>query len=412
MDNSLYCINLDSSLRVESSGVCRSCCLQKVIYHDENETSFNVKNHTFEEILDNKIRKQIIEDLKNGIKHPACNVCWDEEDAGKRSKREIDNRRFRKIDNQYYREKNFGPSQLDISLSNVCNLKCRTCNIHSSSFWKEETWDLELYDKTKIQGRAQYNDFLSRYTRSFESDSLFWNEFVKNIPNVSSIQFYGGEPFLVKKQWEIIQKIVEMGYDKFISIEYNINGTLLDLSKLQLLKNFKRVNIDFSLDGIHDRLHYLRYPAKHDSIIQNLKTLYNLKDNFKNLTIGVCHTISILNVYYIEEIFNEYNRFVDNIYLNLVHNPEYYCIANIPDNIKFKIISHIQSIPDEIVPQHKSIEVINFMKSHKFNENNWRECWRKTKLHDNYRVQDYVTIFPEYTELCTQDVIFNEIMGK
>lgn len=404
MNKSLYCINLDSSLRIESAGVCRSCCLQKVIYHDENGTSLNVKNHTFEEILDNKVRKQIIEDLKNGIKHPACKVCWDEEDAGKRSKREIDNQRYRK--------KTTGVAQFDISLSNVCNIKCRTCNVQSSSFWKEETWDLELYDKTKIQSRAQYNDFLSKYTKSFEDDSLFWAEFIKNIPNASHIQFYGGEPFLVKRQWDVIEKIVEMGYDKFISVEYNTNGTLLDLSKLELLKNFKHVNIDFSLDGTHDRLHYLRYPAKHDKIIQNLETLHSLKDSFKNLTTGLCHTVSILNVYYIEDVFNEYNRFVDNIYFNLVHDPKYYCIANIPDNIKFKIISHIQSIPNEIIPHHKSIEIINFMKARKFNENDWKECWRRTKLHDNYRVQDYVTVFPEYAELCTQDAIFNEIMGK
>jgi pyruvate-formate lyase-activating enzyme len=401
LDKSLYCINLDTTLRVENSGTCRACCLINTIYTDENDLQLNVKHNTFEEILNSPTRKKILNDLKSGIKNPVCNACWLDEEAGRQSKRQIDNKRIERATS--------GISVLDVSLSNICNLKCRTCDVQKSSFWKEETWDLKLLDNKNIHTREQYNQFLTRFAKSYDDNSLFWKEFEKNIPNLTQFDLYGGEPFLVEKQWDLIKKIVDTGHDKNIKIAYNTNGTLLDLSKIELLKNFKSVKIDFSLDGVNERLYYMRYPTKHETVLKNLQQLHSMKSEFKNLTIDICHTVSILNVFYINEVFREFKHLVNDIYLNLVHYPEYYCVSNIPNNIKIKIIDHLRNLSE--VPSWKINELIQYIQTHNYVEEHWNKCWERTKLHDNYRKEHYKDIFPEFASLCADDPIFSKNMS-
>ena len=360
----------------------------------------NVLSDLFDEIMNSPTRLKISKDLKNGIKHSSCQICWRDEEAGRQSKRQIDNKRFANTTNKH------GISNLDISLSNICNLKCRTCNVYKSSFWKEETWDLQLLSNKNIKTREQYNKFLSKYTKSYDDDSMFWSEVEKNITNLSQLDMYGGEPFLVEKQWRLIKKIVDAGVDKNINIAYNTNGTLLDLEKIELLKNFKSVKIDFSIDGVNDRLYYIRYPTIHAQVLENLQKINNIKSQFNDLSLSICHTVSILNVYYIDEVFREFGHLVDDIYLNLVSHPSFYCISNIPDNIKNRLENHLLGLPG--VTKWRVRQLVSYMKAHTYDENMWKMCWERTKLHDNYRKENYKDTFPEFSEMCKNDTIFSK----
>ena len=73
---------------------------------------------------------------------------------------------------------------------------------------------------------------------------MFWNELEKSLPYVQQIDMYGGEPMLVKKQWETL-KINEPWLCKNQELSFNTNGTIFREEYIDILKQFKRVVISF-----------------------------------------------------------------------------------------------------------------------------------------------------------------------
>jgi sulfatase maturation enzyme AslB (radical SAM superfamily) len=352
---------------------------------DNNQKRLNVRSSDLSEIFESKTRKDILKEFTNGIKHSACQHCWDEEEAGKESKRLRDNKNYHAIGDS----KTF--KLFDLSLGNACNIKCRTCGPYNSSQWAKEYKDLDFFEGSK----EDFKTWLKGFNDAFEDNSNFWRNFQENLPNIVHIDFYGGEPFLVKKQWEMLHVAIQSGYAKNISVHYNTNGTIWNNKIYSVLKEFREVYIDFSIDGVKDKLYYIRHPAEWNTVFANFKKVQDIANNSTNFFLSVCNTISILNVYYIDEIYETFAPYTDRIYLNLVFGPEHYCITNIPTPIKNKIKEKLDKIEE-----HNWIPgIVNFMMSKKCNENCWHDFVKYTKMHDSYRKENFSNIFPELTQI-------------
>lgn len=384
-NNSLYCVNLSHGLRVENNGQCKSCCMMDDYFLDSKGKRLNVQSSDFLDIYESKTRKDIIKKFTNGIKHPACQHCWDEEEAGKESKRLRDNKK-------YYRIKNSKTFKLfDLSLGNACNIKCRTCGPYNSSQWSKEYKDLGFFEGTD----QDFKKWLKGFNDAFEDTSNFWSNFQESLSNIVHIDFYGGEPFLVKKQWEMLHIAIDSGYAKNISVHYNTNGTIWNDKIYNVLKEFREVYIDFSIDGVEDKLFYLRHPAEWDTVFANFKKVQEIANNSTNFFLSVCNTVSILNVYYIDEIYQKFKPYTNRIYLNLVFGPEHYCITNIPEKIKNEIKNKLNKIDEH----DWTPGIISFMESKKCNENHWQNFIKYTEIHDRYREENFSNIFSEFDQL-------------
>ena len=184
------CVNALYGLRINNDGSCSHCCMQKGHFKKQGK-KFNVRTDSFQDIVNSEDSKKIRDDLKNGIKNPACQYCWKEEAAGKISKRLRDNKTY----NHLLETDQDGPRLFDISMGTTCNIKCRTCGPFNSSFWNDE-WKAAGYFKGSDE---KYKTFILEHNHSFDDDSLFWKEFQNNLHNVDHIDFYGGEPFLVNR---------------------------------------------------------------------------------------------------------------------------------------------------------------------------------------------------------------------
>lgn len=386
--NKLRCVNLEKGLQIHPRGACKSCCLQHGYAKDSLGNSMNVKTHSFEEILNSLTLNQIRNAFENGEKHKSCQKCWDEEEAGKQSKRQRDNRRWQFLAN----ESSVQLRLLDISMGTTCNIKCRTCTAASSSGWNKEYKDAGYFSGTD----AEYKLYLQNLNNSFYDDSLFWEQFAKHIDTISHIDFYGGEPFLVKKQWDMLQLAVDRGVAHQISIHYNTNGTVWDYTKESLLKHFKEVRIDFSIDGINNHFEYMRHPAQWTTVSDNFQYVCELEKQNPIFFVSVCHTVSTLNVFYIADFLNYFYKFTDNIYLNLVHEPEWYCIKNIPETIKKQIKKNVKAnTPNPEITD----PVIDFMFSQRSKRHVWQKFLQATCWHDNYRGENFADVFPDYNKL-------------
>ena len=65
---------------------------------------------------------------------------------------------------------------------------------------------------------------------------------------------------LIKRHFDILQTLVDKGRAKDISISYNTNGSIYPKDYIDLWKQFKSVQVFFSVDGVGERFNYIRHP--------------------------------------------------------------------------------------------------------------------------------------------------------
>jgi MoaA/NifB/PqqE/SkfB family radical SAM enzyme len=176
---------------------------------------------------------------------------------------------------------------LDIKFNNICNFKCRICSSGSSSLY--------AYEEHKFKGIP-----LVSQSNWGESDS-FLTQIDLHIDYLSNIDMYGGEPFLIKKFAATLKSAVDKGVAKNIRLHYNSNGSVWPEEFLKYWPYFKLVDIHFSIDNMGQRFE-LERGGNWEEVEKNIISLKNL--NLPNLKIQIMPTVSIMNIYYIDELYN------------------------------------------------------------------------------------------------------------
>ena len=235
----LPCIHPYNGIRVSNNGNVMPCCYydEYTPFKDKNGKVIKTDTHTFEEMMDNPDRNKLIEDLENGIQHVGCKRCWDDE------KNRGESRRTRDLKLGYTNDKSV--KYLELNLGNTCNLACRMCSVGASIKWYGEHQTIYEQD-TDLKDDLKYKNWVKEYYKSYETESMFWSELEKELPNIKQIDMYGGEPMLVKKQWETLKKSIELGYAKDQELSFNTNGTIFKEEYIDILKEFKLADIDFT----------------------------------------------------------------------------------------------------------------------------------------------------------------------
>jgi MoaA/NifB/PqqE/SkfB family radical SAM enzyme len=263
----------------------------------------------------------------------------------------------------------------------------------------KEDYDL---NHSKISYKA-YAENMKRFHQSYDEDSIFWTDLEKNLVNVRQFDFYGGEPFLSKKMWEILKICVDKGYSRSIEIHYNTNGTTWPEDKIWLFEHFKEVNLSFSIDGIEEQFEYMRFPAKWDEVLKNMNKAKELKSRLSTIKISWCITISTLNVYDLPRVLDFYHENFSSfgLYLNLVHGPRHYNISILPKDVKTEIINHLkQSVPKDYSQAWMYLNgIIKFIENGQEEKEDIAVLKKITKIHDDYRQQVFSKIFPEYSNI-------------
>jgi organic radical activating enzyme len=131
------------------------------------------------------------------------------------------------------------------------------------------------------------------FNNKWHENPKFWEEVYDQIPNIKQLYFAGGEPLLIKEHKVFLEEIISRGYADKISLRYNTNGLLVSQEIIDILSKFRKVKVGFSLDGMGERNHYIRYPSDWDTIVQNLHILDNAPDNIQT---NIAFAVQILNI--------------------------------------------------------------------------------------------------------------------
>lgn len=186
---------------------------------------------------------------------------------------------------------------LDLRLGHTCNLKCVMCSPHDSSKWVSD--HKKLFPSLESQViKSQISWSRKEFNNFWHENPEFWKEMYDQIPNLRQVYFAGGEPLMIKEHKTFLEEIIRQGYADKILVRYNTNGLLLDEEIIDMWNKFAKVKVGFSLDGIGEKNHYIRYPSDWDVIVKNLHRLDNTSENIE---VSIATAIQIFNIKHLPE---------------------------------------------------------------------------------------------------------------
>jgi len=368
-----FCILPWINQEARTNGEIGVCCVMQETVPDMNLAD----GATLKDAWDSKWLADLKEDFLAGEKPSACYNCWNEEKAGIDSKRL---RELRKFPHHLEDLDHLKPKSMDLKLGNICNTKCRICTGFASSQWVPE--EIERDGETN-----QFAQLMGRLGRWPELNEQFWDDLESQIEEVESLEFFGGEPFLIKRHFEILQTLADKGRAKDISLSYNTNGSIFPEQHIDLLSQFKDVQVFFSIDGVGERFNYIRHPGKFEDVMEN----YYKFRSVPKIRTNIFYTVSLFNIMYMDELleYQKENDIETEIHFNMVYVPHHISPKALPETAKKAITEKFKDHTD-----HRIQSTLNFMNQEDY-DGYLDELVRQVQFSDKYRDESIAKTFPE-----------------
>lgn len=395
-----FCILPWVSLEASPVGTVRPCCLAIDELVDDRGEKYKLSSTPLKEIQNSTAMKKLRQEFLDGDRPQTCRRCWNEERAGRTSKRmhSLDRLKNMGIDPTWTTDAK-SLMFLDLKLGNICNLKCRICGSWSSSQYASE----EIRFNRREDQRASFAYKMLQEGAWPRESEEFWADLNTHLDDVRYIEFTGGEPFMIKEHFQLLQRLVDTGRAGNIEIHYNTNGTQYPDEAESIWQHFKHVEIAFSIDDVEERFEYQRSNAVWVEVVENINKFKLMRSRNSNITLQCCCTINIFNVYYLETVANWIvQQDFDFIYWNMMHDAYYFSIATLPDTAKPTISNRLvnANVPPNI--KEEFIRIADFM-----NRGNSLNDGHLLKMNlrdlDHKRKQNLAQVEPEFAQLIDYD---------
>jgi MoaA/NifB/PqqE/SkfB family radical SAM enzyme len=227
-------------------------------------------------------------------------------------------------------------------------------------------------------------------------DTNFWDNLKTLLPNIKYLEFTGGEPWLIREHFELLQYAVDRGYSKNIDIHYNTNATQMPgEAESAIWRAFGRVDIAFSIDNVGDRFEYERYGAKWNLANEIIDYVHQSRTSMPNITTQLCFTINVQNVYYLDELLAWADtKPFGSIYFNMMHSPDHMSIQYMTAEAQEVVLNKLKTtVWTKNMYQREIDNVINFIEQGSGSDG--KEFLEKMQRTDAYRKQNFKNTHPE-----------------
>lgn len=232
---------------------------------------------------------------------PECIKCQTQEQQGQFSERQLITKQWMKK----YPDLDFdNPPELsyDLRFSNLCNLRCQTCNPGSSSEWARFIGQETVYKTVDPE-------------ISISSDA-------------ERIYLAGGEPFMVKSFSAMLDSLENTNCEIII----NTNATILTDHMMSALRRFNDVCFVLSIDGTGETIERIRTLCSWDIIQDNIRTLKQELDPQFMVNTVVQHD-NIDNIPELAEWIDQQN--IDVWHAHICTHPEQFHYSHYKGNISW-----------------------------------------------------------------------------
>lgn len=380
-----------NSIATNASGIYRVCCNStpgKNTINDDAGKPMRIFQHTPTEVWNSPTYKKIRTQMLAGERPEMCERCFKEEDSGIDSARVNWNKRWYDENREYSVEEDPNVQYVDLRLGNLCNLKCRMCNPYSSSQWVDE-WNSVVGKADLVPNFPITDEEAKRLSKlDWPTNLKTWDSLIEIADTIEEIYLTGGEPTLAVEQYKLFDILIEKKLSKKIKLKYNTNLTNIPSKMIDYWSNFKRIQINASIDAYRDLNRYIRYPTAWSSVEKNIRQFASMS----NVEVQLHCTVQTYNILNLHELFDWMIKYPTiKLYLNILNHPRSMNIRVLPKELKELAEQRLQPYLD--LPKVK--QVIKYMND-KDDSQYLKEFFEYTLTLDELRNQDFFNLVPEF----------------
>ncbi|MGK0185867.1 MAG: MoaA/NifB/PqqE/SkfB family radical SAM enzyme [Verrucomicrobiales bacterium] len=398
-----FCPLAFDHLYSDSAGRWRLCCRAYPFDHTVSDTT--PEQHWNHPIM-REIRSEMLSgDLKQVRKY--CHKCLKAEKDGLKSARQQLNAKLMKGIAAGKRSKTLqfaarltqGSDQnslpdervLELKLrifGNYCNLRCYMCAPANSTSRHQELSAIRDGHWLKCLKPPEKMELFN----SEEDYDEFVDSIVRLLPAVKKIKITGGEPFLLRRHYKFLEKIVATAHASQIRLAYDSNMTKFEWGSsnvLDYLEKFKAVTLAVSVDNVGARNDYIRYGANFDEVIANIETAREMP----GINVVVSCATGMLNagdVHDIAEFFHQ-RGIMAKFNMCVITAPAFLQARHLPDPLKEQYLARIENSPFI----ERFANVIRMIKQPR-DENEFDTFLDYMADLDQHRSTRYLDLWPEF----------------
>lgn len=262
------------------------------------------------------------QNFKDGLKPDLCKNCWTKEARGHKSIR------------SYFTEY-MDPSKItriELRESNLCNFSCRMCDGSSSNMIDRE-----------IKKNPELKKFVKDYTENAPTTKENWDQILELAKGADSIFLTGGEPMLMKRYYDFLDYLLEIGKQNVKLVIYT-NGSVYNPIFVEKIKKFSNVTLNFSIDAVGKVAEYQRRGTDWNTVSSNIFRYVELPIKIKLHSTMTAY--SILDVSNLADFFIELTQTKANLLPFTVHfvgEPKALHYVNLNLDLRLKAITEIDA---------------------------------------------------------------------
>lgn len=211
------------------------------------------------------------------------------------------------------------PRQLELSMSNACNLQCVMCNGEWSSAIRANREKLPPLPRV-------YGD-------------RFFEELAEFLPHLEVVKFLGGEPFLGAEPLRVMEMLAEATPD--VVVHVTTNGTQWS-PRIERILDRLPAHIAVSLDGVSEETcESIRVGSQYAAVMDNVER-FAAYCRERGTSFSLSHCLMTVN-------WQEFDRFLDHaerlrcaVYVNTVTEPHDLSLYHLPPSELRDVLSELE----------------------------------------------------------------------
>ena len=371
--NKAFCIRPWTSACVRTNGDITLCC-QSAEQSKHNLKTSTIANWWTSEFVHN-IRSKIL----SGETPNECTECSAQEAHGSQSLRQKTNADY-KIFEQYadkmlahYNYPASQPIELELQLTNLCNLKCLMCVETESNSIYSENKTLKIHQI----GSQDYTVTLAEITQI--------EEWIKTQPRLINLR--GGEPLIVPEikrllRWAIDSKLLDN-----TQVHITTNATKLDSEWFNILTAIPNLRVMVSIDAVGQLNDYIRFGSNWTSIEENVKAISGIP-NVELIVHAAIQNLNILSVNQLIGWCKQQNYYLD---YQVVTYPKIFSVTNLPKQLIEQAKTKLTTVNSKVAS-----ELVAILENHQIDL--WTELQTEINLRDTIRKTSIIDVIPEFKD--------------
>ena len=384
--NKHFCVQPFVHVTTRIAGQNNVCC-------NITKPDSNIREQSQKDFFNSEYVSSMRKRMLNGEMIKDCKLCHHMEKNSEESHRQAFNK-FYYIENNreldYYTkmvkslklDERKAPLYAELHVSNLCNLKCLTCNERDSSQFHAENKKLNVSEEPNVD----FTKFVVHTAKAVE-------DILKQ--GILYLDVRGGETLLVPEIKKVL-KNADPEITKKVNLKIQTNGTLSpDRDWLDIFKRFHKTKLNVSIDAYGIDNEYVRFPSDWNKIVDTLALLekegieFVINTVVSNLTLPVLHKL----LKWVSE--KGYQQ-----YVYILKDPLHYRPHNLPQHILDSAKNNLESVKTlDFKNKNVNTTVDSLIKM--CNNSNimyFKRFLHEIKLRDKHRKNTITAIIPQMKE--------------